>query len=224
MIPGEGKRAVPLELVYPLEIVEKFKILNSKYIAEPGLSLKVSCEYFEASKEATLQAGCMELEIKYRNRVSEISPLGVEKLSSKFKQLLEYVVPDLMYVNAGGRRARGDYQRMDAAAPHEPERVVKRERKRVPKEKQPEPVDTGPKRMSILAILSLISGILGCLFAIPFFLAIIFGHIALTKMAHDSKLSGKGMAWAGLVLGYLVLAILLVMFVTGVGLEIEEGG
>ncbi len=70
----------------------------------------------------------------------------------------------------------------------------------------PPPAAPPASRISALAICSLVFGILGlcCLLFIP---AIICGHIALVKMSSDPGLKGKGMAIAGLVLGYLVLLL-----------------
>lgn len=58
-------------------------------------------------------------------------------------------------------------------------------------------------------ILGLLSCALSCLTAIP---AVIFGHIALNKIGKSGgRLSGRGMAITGLVLGYLQIAALPVM-------------
>ncbi len=66
-----------------------------------------------------------------------------------------------------------------------------------------------------LAIASLVLGIVW--FAgIGAFMAVVFGHVALSHMKTDRLLRGRGMAVAGLVLGYvgLVGAALLYMLVT----------
>ncbi len=67
-----------------------------------------------------------------------------------------------------------------------------------------------PAPTSGLAIASLICGIVG-LFAcfVPGIAAVICGHLALSRMADpNARLTGKGMAIAGLVLGYLSLLLL----------------
>ncbi len=70
------------------------------------------------------------------------------------------------------------------------------------------PAGEGGNKISPLAIASLVLGLLGativpCLGSI---LAIVFGHVALRQVhASQGKLGGKGLAIAGLVLGYLVL-------------------
>ncbi|MEU4566914.1 DUF4190 domain-containing protein [Micromonospora sp. NPDC023956] len=57
------------------------------------------------------------------------------------------------------------------------------------------------------ATASLVLGILGvlggwCLFGIPCILAVIFGHLGMASTNNGTK-SGRGMAVAGLVLGYV---------------------
>lgn len=73
---------------------------------------------------------------------------------------------------------------------------------------------------SSAAVASMIFGIIGFfldwwLFAIPSIIAIITGHIAKSNIARsDGMLSGNGIATVGLILGYLVtLVYLLVLFV-----------
>lgn len=65
-----------------------------------------------------------------------------------------------------------------------------------------------------LAIASLVMGILsplccGCFTALP---AIICGHIALSQISKSPLQSGKGLAIAGLVLGYLGIVLSIAMF------------
>jgi len=66
--------------------------------------------------------------------------------------------------------------------------------------------DGKPVRTSRLAIASLIFGILsvmgGALLIIPMILAVVFGHIAFAKTDKNRSLEGKGMALAGMILGY----------------------
>jgi hypothetical protein len=59
----------------------------------------------------------------------------------------------------------------------------------------------------VLAIIGLVSGC--CTFGIPSLLAIILGHVAVSETKSGAK-SGHGMAVAGLVMGYLVVAPALV--------------
>ncbi|MGW3606530.1 DUF4190 domain-containing protein [Micromonospora sp. NPDC005161] len=70
-----------------------------------------------------------------------------------------------------------------------------------------------------LAVTSLVFGILGvlggwCLFGLPCLLAVVLGHVGLHDTRNNSK-SGRGMAVAGLVLGYVFVApmIMLTMMV-----------
>ncbi|MEV4629654.1 DUF4190 domain-containing protein [Micromonospora sp. NPDC049523] len=70
-----------------------------------------------------------------------------------------------------------------------------------------------------LAVTSLVLGIFGvlggwCLLGIPCILAVIFGHFALYGM-RDGRVGGRGLAIAGLVLGYLVVAPAIVLTMMG---------
>lgn len=73
-----------------------------------------------------------------------------------------------------------------------------------------------------LAITSLVCGIAGAaLFwaLIPMLasiVAVITGHMALGQTKRDSRLGGRGMALAGLILGYAVVAVLLFTIVSTV--------
>lgn len=62
-----------------------------------------------------------------------------------------------------------------------------------------------------MAVASLVLGILSMLgamtFLLPPVLAVIFGHLALGETKRDPALEGRGMAVAGLVMGYISLAL-----------------
>lgn len=80
---------------------------------------------------------------------------------------------------------------------------------------------------SSLAIISFVFGVVGFLsswwlFSIPSLVAIITGHIARSKIARsEGALDGDGLALAGLILGYVVLAIyLLIVLVIGAGIMV----
>jgi hypothetical protein len=84
----------------------------------------------------------------------------------------------------------------------------------------PVPLAPTPRQESALAIVSLVTGILGWTF-LPFIgsiVAVITGHLAKKEIRESgSTISGDGMALAGLILGYsmIVLTILaLIVFVT----------
>ena len=62
-----------------------------------------------------------------------------------------------------------------------------------------------------LAIAALVTGILG-LGIIP----VIFGHIALSQIKRNPAQSGKGMAIAGLVLGYALIAVIALFVIFGI--------
>lgn len=70
-----------------------------------------------------------------------------------------------------------------------------------------------PGQTSNLAIASLVSGILGwtILFGIASIVAVITGHMAKNEIKRSSgMLSGDGMATAGLILGYVNLAVVVI--------------
>ncbi len=77
----------------------------------------------------------------------------------------------------------------------------------------PPPVPVGPPETSGKAIISLVCGLL---FFVPlsFLGAIIFGHIALSEIKRSAgRLTGQGMAIAGLVLGYIWVAGIPIMLI-----------
>lgn len=77
----------------------------------------------------------------------------------------------------------------------------------------PYPVYPAPRPTSGLAITSLVCGIVSLLFswlflpALASIAAVITGHMALKKTKNDPTVGGRGMAFAGLILGYVVLGI-----------------
>lgn len=76
-------------------------------------------------------------------------------------------------------------------------------------------------RKSGLAIASLVCGICG-LIPIPLVgfllsvLAIVFGGVSLVQIKRNASLTGGGMAIAGLVLGIVAIAIMVILLATGV--------
>jgi hypothetical protein len=91
------------------------------------------------------------------------------------------------------------------------------------------PIPTGPKT-STLAIISLIGGITGftVLPLLGAVVAVITGHMAHSEIKKSAgMLTGKGMATAGLIMGYLVLAggicvicLAIILPLMGIGLSI----
>lgn len=77
---------------------------------------------------------------------------------------------------------------------------------------------------SVAAILSLIFGIIGVtsawfFFAIPSIIAVLFGHIALWNInANQKTVEGKGLAIAGLLLGYFTILLYLLLITFFIGL------
>lgn len=82
------------------------------------------------------------------------------------------------------------------------------------------PYNEGGKT-SGFAIASLVFGIIslfgGAFVIIPPLLAVIFGHIGISACRKDPRTDGKGLAIAGLVMGYLCIAgwLVYVLFVIG---------
>ncbi len=73
----------------------------------------------------------------------------------------------------------------------------------------PQPVLSGPPATSGLAITSLILGVLGLLVVLTSIPAVICGHIACSNIKRSNGAqTGRGMAIAGLVLGYLMIAVM----------------
>jgi competence protein ComGC len=85
---------------------------------------------------------------------------------------------------------------------------------------QPSPVSAPPpippQRTSGMAIASMILGIFsligGALLLIPPLLAVIFGHLSLSKCKKTPGLAGQGMGIAGLVMGYVSIPFAVVLF------------
>jgi hypothetical protein len=81
----------------------------------------------------------------------------------------------------------------------------------------PYPVAPQPaQRDSALAIVSLITGIASWVFLpiVGALTAIITGHLAISEINKSSgMLKGKGMATAGLILGYIQIAVFLIVIV-----------
>ncbi len=83
------------------------------------------------------------------------------------------------------------------------------------------PIYPAPRPTSGLAITSLVCGIVGVVFGSFLFwvvlplissvVAIITGHVALRKTKENPNLGGRGMAFAGLIMGYAMTAIQLIL-------------
>ena len=58
------------------------------------------------------------------------------------------------------------------------------------------------------------------LFWIGSILAVIFGHVALSQIRKDPSIQGRGMAVAGVVLGWVGLGVLLIVLIVGVSVGI----
>ena len=72
-----------------------------------------------------------------------------------------------------------------------------------------------PRPTSGMAIASMVLGILW-LYWVGSILAVIFGHIALSQCKQDPNLGGKGMAIAGVVLGWIGVAFIILAIIGGI--------
>jgi len=93
------------------------------------------------------------------------------------------------------------------------------------------PAAGGPPETSVLAVVSLVAGILGLVgaFVAPLLasiVAIVCGHLARSRIARDrTQLTGDGLALVGLILGYTGIALSLIGVIIwgamfGVGIRI----
>ncbi|MEM6915716.1 MAG: DUF4190 domain-containing protein [Verrucomicrobiota bacterium] len=79
-----------------------------------------------------------------------------------------------------------------------------------------------PSRSSGLATASLVCGILSLCAWVLGFVAVVFGHVALSKIKKDPVLSGGGMAIAGLIMGYIGVTFAVVYgIILAIGFRIE---
>ena len=72
-----------------------------------------------------------------------------------------------------------------------------------------------PRSTSGLAIASMVLGILW-IYWVGSILAVVFGHIALSQCKQDPNLGGKGMAIAGVVLGWIGVAFIILAIIGGI--------
>ncbi len=74
-----------------------------------------------------------------------------------------------------------------------------------------------------MATASLVCSLVGILFCLTSPLGIIFGHIALSQIRRRRNTQGgRGMAIAGLVIGYLTLAFWIVFFIISVASDTND--
>ena len=66
-----------------------------------------------------------------------------------------------------------------------------------------------PRKTNGFAITALACGIAGFMLVLPAFAGIGFGHAALSQLKADPSQEGRGMAIAGLVCGYVTLALII---------------
>ena len=84
---------------------------------------------------------------------------------------------------------------------------------RVSDQQSPQNTPTPPRgSTSGLAVASMVLGILW-LFWIGSILAVIFGHVSLSQTQKDPSIGGRGMAIAGLTLGWVGVGILLITLI-----------
>ena len=82
-----------------------------------------------------------------------------------------------------------------------------------PPQQPPQYVQVSPRGpTSGLGIASMVLGIIW-LYWIGSILAVIFGHVALSRIRKDPSIQGRGMAIAGLVLGWIGVGVLLIVLI-----------
>jgi hypothetical protein len=69
---------------------------------------------------------------------------------------------------------------------------------------------------SQLAVWSLVCGCVSLLCFITFIPAIILGHMGLAEIRRHPAMGGRGMALAGMIIGYLYLAVFILAFIAGI--------
>ena len=84
---------------------------------------------------------------------------------------------------------------------------------------QQAPAPYVPTKTNGLAVASLVLGIL-TLCGIGSFLAVIFGHSALSQIKKDPYQQGRGLAIAGLILGWIGLAVIAFFLIAIVGVSL----
>jgi len=82
------------------------------------------------------------------------------------------------------------------------------------------PVQSEPVKTSGLAIASLVLSLVIPIGCIP---AIVCGHIALRKIEKDAMLQGRGLALAGLIIGYVILGLFIAPMMLWVSYEGRGG-
>lgn len=92
---------------------------------------------------------------------------------------------------------------------------------------QPQYYPPQPLPTSGLAVAATVCGIIGlvggwCLFGIPCILAVILGHMA-NKEIRTGRVGGQGLATAGLVMGYIIVAPAIVVTILMIGGGISSG-
>jgi len=75
----------------------------------------------------------------------------------------------------------------------------------------PAPAAVDAERTSGLAIGALVTGIIGLFVGIIFIIPIILGHMSLSQIGKNPGLKGRGMGLAGLILGYVEGAIVIII-------------
>lgn len=72
-----------------------------------------------------------------------------------------------------------------------------------------------PQKTNVLAIVSLVTSILGWFVGITLFAGIICGHIALSQIK-KTKEGGRGLAIAGLIVGYIGIALAVIAIILAI--------
>lgn len=85
----------------------------------------------------------------------------------------------------------------------------------------PSPPPPPREKWNGLAIASLVLGIVW-VYWVGSVLAVVFGHIALSTIKRNPTIRGRGLAIAGVVLGYVLLGLLVVALIVGFGIGVSD--
>ena len=121
-----SQRESAYSLPYPFTVKERIVIHNSIFEKDEVETLRINNGFFRAQKGAKAIAGQVEVISEFESLRPEIPAQDCNRLKQDIHNIEEYLVPDIMFVNAGGRRKR--VSRSSSSSSSEFRRIEKRER------------------------------------------------------------------------------------------------